>query len=251
MTTTGIANSSGGSGSGSSGSPTLTFSVIGVDPAVVPITASGDLVLLANPSFILGNGGNVKLTLLNSNGTPVPNAQLTGSCGAPLGITSTIPVTDAQGMTTVSISGDMNGDGDPKTATCTFTTSTGSPTVTVTVQGIDNCLTLNSPPPDCPNVTPSTVVVTIQSTNGNPVTASVSITPSGGNCSVTNSTTQSCSHSLTQGSYTVTGIINLGTFVGWSGDCTPSGPQTTTHKAILVVPAAASSLSCTLQVSGP
>jgi len=252
VTTTGIAGSSGGSGGGgSSGSPTLTFSVVGVTPAVVPIVASGDLVLLANPSFILGDGGNVTLTLLNGNGTPVPNAQLTGSCGAPLGITSTIPVTNAQGMTTVSISGDMNGDGDPKTATCTFTTSTGSPTATVTVQGIDNCLTGNSPPPDCPNVTPSTVVVTIQSTNGQPVTASVSSTPGGVNCTATNTTTVSCSPTLTQGSYTLTGIINAGTFVGWSGSCTPSGPQTTTHKAILTVPAAASSLSCTLQVSGP
>jgi len=153
VSTAGIAGSSGGGGG--TGGPTLTFSVQGVEPAVVPITASGDLILLATPSsFNNGTGGLVTLTLLSGNGTPVPGAQLTGSCtasGGSMGITSGPGVTNAQGKTTAMISGDVNGFGTAGSATCTFTTSTGEPTVDVTIEGIDFCGGAVSPlPTQCP-----------------------------------------------------------------------------------------------------
>jgi hypothetical protein len=151
VSTTGVQNTSGGGGGAG---PTLTFSVVGVTPDVVKITASGNLILTANPSlFNNGTGGVVTLTLLNSNGTPVPGVQLTGSCTASsgfMGITSGPGVTNSQGKTTVTISGDVNNFGAPGTATCTFTTSTGSPTTTVTIDGINFCTTGISPlPPQC------------------------------------------------------------------------------------------------------
>ena len=142
VTTTGIAASSGGTGG-----PTLTFTA-GSASKSAPISASGGLILLAqHSSFVNGVGGDVTLTLLNSNGTPVPGVQLTGSCtgDASVGITTPPGTTNSSGQTTAHISADLNGPKSTKTGSCTFTTSTGSPSVTVTLKGIDTCLT--SPPP--------------------------------------------------------------------------------------------------------
>ena len=127
----------------STSTATLTFSAAGAT-ATAPITASGNLILLASPSsFTNGLGGTVTLTLLNGNGTPVPGVQLVGSCtGDPsVGITSGPGVTGPNGTTTASITANLNGPATTKTGSCTFTTSTGSPSATVTLSGIDTCLT--------------------------------------------------------------------------------------------------------------
>ncbi len=82
--TNGIAGSTGSGGSGG-GTPGLTFTA-GDATTTVPITASGNLVLLAFPSALGGAGGTVTLQLLTGNGVPVPGAQLTGTCtGATVG----------------------------------------------------------------------------------------------------------------------------------------------------------------------
>ncbi len=152
VSTTGIAASSSGS---SSGTPTLTFSAGGAT-APIPITASGGLILLAKPSALGGTGGTVTLSLLNSNGTPVPGVQLTGTCtGATVGLASGPGVTNASGQTTATISADLNVVNSSTTTTggtgsCIFTTATGSPTVTVTLQGINECaLNISPTPPGC------------------------------------------------------------------------------------------------------
>jgi hypothetical protein len=84
----------------------------------------------------------VVLTLLNSNGTPVPGVQLVGTCtGDPsIGLKSGPGVTGADGSTTAVIQAALNGIHAGKTGSCTFTTSTGSPSAVVTLQGIDLCL---------------------------------------------------------------------------------------------------------------
>ncbi len=149
--TTGIASSS-GSGSGTTGTPDLRFTA-GSATQFAPITASGDLVLLARPSALGGNGGVVTLTLLNGNGTPVPGAQLTGSCtGATVDLVAGPGVTNASGLTSATIDADLNTvGGTPGSGSCTFSTSTGSPTVTVTLAGIDECTSGVSPlPTGCP-----------------------------------------------------------------------------------------------------
>ena len=145
VATTGIASSS-----GSTGVPGLTFTA-GSATATAPITASGGLILLAKPSALGGSGGTVTLSLLNSNGTPVPGVQLVGTCtGATVGIFSGPGVTNAQGQTTAVITADLNQPKAPGSGSCTFTTATGSPSVTVTLQGIDPCLVVVSPPnPAC------------------------------------------------------------------------------------------------------
>src|SRR5262249_44707496 len=74
VTTTVVTN-----GLDSGGSPTLTFTA-GTASKVVPITVVSGLVLLAKPTVLGGSGGTVILTLLTSNGSPVPGVQLTGSC---------------------------------------------------------------------------------------------------------------------------------------------------------------------------
>jgi hypothetical protein len=121
--------------------PNLTFS-IGDTTAFANIVASGNLILIAKPSALGGDGGTVTLTLLNSNGTPVPGVQLVGTCtGDPsIGIKSGPGVTGADGSTTAVIQAALNGIHAGKTGSCTFTTSTGSPSAVVTLQGIDLCL---------------------------------------------------------------------------------------------------------------
>ena len=242
MTTTGIASST-GSGTGAT-VPSLTFTAGTTTSGPVPITAGGGLILLANPSALGGNGGTVTLTLLNSNGTPVPGVQLTGSCtgDASIGIVSGPGVTNAQGQTTVDITANLNRPMTPGTGSCTFTTATGSPTVTVNLKGIDPCLTNISPLPAGCTVTPgtpSTIALSIVSGAG---TASFTSSPAGASCSGVVASTQSCSATLNGGTYTLTPSPLGGT---WSGSCTPIAGG----KSVLIVPTTTTTgLTCTLTV---
>ena len=248
VTTAGIANSSGGSGGSSAGSPSLTFSVIGVDPAVVPIVASNGLVLLANPSALGGSGGTVTLTLRDGNGNPVPGVQIVGTCaGDPsIGIISGPGITNASGQTTATINANLNIPGAPGAGTCTFTTSTGSPSATVTLQGTDPCTSGVSPlPPSCGTgtSTPSTVTLTINSAGGLD-NVSLTSSPAGASCSLASgSTTQTCTVSLNGGTYAITATHSVSGTVTWSGSCTPSGVD---HASLTVPTATTSGLSCTV-----
>lgn len=153
VTTAGIAGSS---GSGGGGTPTLTFSA-GSYSGSATISASGGLILLAKPSSFYGtDGGLVTLTLLSSNGTPVPGVQLTGTCtgDSSIGIVSGPGVTNSSGQTTASISANLNIPTKPGSGSCTFTTATGSPTVIVKLQGVDPCLSGVSPKPTGCSATP-------------------------------------------------------------------------------------------------
>ncbi len=227
------------SGVGSSGSPTLTFSGAG-QSAVVPIVASGDLVLFATPSQLGGDGGLVTLTLLNGNGTPVPGAQLTGTC-TNAGLGGPIPVTNASGQATAAVVADLNIPNMPGTGSCTFSTSSGSPTATVNLVGTDPCTSGISPtPPSCTGGTSGNSTVTMKIIA--PSATAVSSNPTGLGCSSAGGATQTCVKSVPGGSYNLSSTV-AGT---WSGDCVPSTSQPT--QATLSVPTASSTLSCTLTV---
>jgi hypothetical protein len=225
------------SGVDSSGSATLTFSGAG-QPAVVPIVASGDLVLFAVPSQVGGDGGPVTLTLLNGNGTPVAGAQLVGTCTAGAGIGGPIPATNASGQTTAAIVANLNIPNAPTSGSCTFTTSSGSPSAIVSIVGTDPCTSGISPvPPTCTGTNPSTVTITINAA----AAVSISSVPTGLGCSLgAAGGTQTCIKTVTGGNYTLTSTT-AGT---WSGDCSSAGAT----KATLAVPATGATLSCTLNV---
>jgi hypothetical protein len=94
--------------------------------------------------------------------------------------------------------------------------------------------------------------MTIQSNNLQSVIASVSGFANGVTCNIAG-TTQTCTPQVSPASspVTLTANITAGTFVGWSGDCaagSQTGPET--YTATLVVPPNATSLTCTLTVSG-
>ncbi|TLY47386.1 MAG: hypothetical protein E6K53_16555 [Gammaproteobacteria bacterium] len=201
--TSGIASSGSGGSGGSSSGPSLTFSA-GSASATAPITASGGLILLANPSACGGTGcaGPVTLTLLNSNGTPVSGVQLTGTCtGDPsIGFTDGPGVTNANGVTTVTIFATLNGVGSAKSGSCTFTTATGSPTATVTLQGVDLCKGGSPLPAGCAVAT-STIALQVTA-GGVGSGGSFTSNPSGLSCAAAKSTTQSCTASVVGGSYT-------------------------------------------------
>jgi hypothetical protein len=237
VVTTGIAAAAAGGANG----PSLTFSVGATTSGPIPIVASGNLILLAKPSALGGNGGTVTLSLLNSNGTPVPGVQLTGSCqGATVGITSGPGVTNAQGQTTVDITADLNQPNAPGSGSCTFTTSTGSPSVTVTLQGIDPCKSGVSPLPSGCTITPGTPSTVAFSVVSGATTASFTSSPAGASCSGAVGTTQNCPVSLNGGTYTLTPSPLGGT---WSGSCTPIAGG----KSVLIVPTTTTTgLTCTL-----
>lgn len=134
----------------SSDTATLTFNAAGAT-ATAPISASGSLLLLANPSALPGNGGGVILKLVDGHGAPVPGVQLVGTCsGDPsIAITSGPGVTLPDGTSPVAITANLNGPNSTKTGSCTFTTSTGSPSVTVTLSGTNTCVVVSPLPPGC------------------------------------------------------------------------------------------------------
>ena len=252
--TAGIASATTG---GSTAAPTLTFNVpFSTAPSAavaVPITAGGNLILLATPSVLGGSGGSVTLTLLSANGVPVANTQLSGSCtGDTIGLSSPPGVTNVSGVTSAAIIANLDGYGSPKSGSCTFTTPSGSPTVTVNLKGTDLCAGVTTDP-RCPGYVapkPVTVNMTISSVNGSSATASLSSQPGGLSCNLSNGTTQSCSATPAAGNYTLTATpVSPSVIVGFTGDCQSSGGNTAT----LSVPAAtatAQTLTCNLQVSG-
>ncbi len=230
------------SGSGSAG-PTLTFSA-GNASASAPITASGGLILLANPSACGGTGCTVTLTLLNSNGTPVSGVQLTGACtgDSSIGLVSGPGVTDSSGSTTASITANLNGINAAKSGSCTFTTATGSPTATVNLQGVDVCKLGLSPVPSGCAVATSSIALTATSTGPTPASFT---NPSGLSCSAAAGTSQNCTGSVAGGTYTLTAASCGTTVCSWSGNCTGVG-----NTATLIVPAATTpGLTCKLTVN--
>jgi hypothetical protein len=220
VSTTGVA----ASGGGSSGTPGLTFTA-GNTTKTAPITASGNLILLAKPSQLGGTGGTVTLTLLNGNGTPVPGAQLTGSC-TNAGISSGPGVTNSAGQTTAMVTANLNVANSPGTGSCTFTTSTGSPTATVTLQGTDPCLSGASPPASgCSSFTLTTQLSTQTTGYGKVVSA-----PSGISCTMTSASTPvNCSSAYAPAtSVTLTATPTApSTGVLWGGGCASAGAALT------------------------
>jgi hypothetical protein len=228
--TNGIAATSGTSG-GTSGAPSLTFTA-GEATKSAPIVASGNLILLANPSaFGAGDSGPVLLTLLTGNGTPVPGVQLTGTCTATGGTVSFAfdasgGLTNSKGQTTANIVADLGGINTAGSGSCTFTTSTGSPTVTVNLLGQDVCKTDVSPKPTACTSTggQQTVTVTLVS-GGGTARGSVSSAPTGVSCSMSSTTNVSCSGQFATGTSVTLTATPLGgaTTVTWSGACSSAG----------------------------
>ena len=228
--------------SGSSGSPVLEVSGAGSPPVDDPIVASGDLVLFAIPSQLGGTGGQVTLTLLNGNGTPVPGVQLTGQCTAGAGLASVIPVTNANGQATVGISANLNIPTKPGTASCTFSAPGGTPSTVVNLTGTDPCTSQVSPQnPACTGGgTPG--ASTLDLTVSGPAGQSTSITsnPAGAQCSSGTGAATLCHDTVNGGTYSLT-ANRPGT---WSGDCVASGTPPV-NKGTLTVPTTTAALSCT------
>ncbi len=129
----------------------LTFT-FGAATGSTSISTNGGLVLLAVPSTLGGGGGVVTLTLLTSDGTPVPGVQIVGTCsGDPsIGLAQAPGVTDSGGRTHATIQADLTHIDSAGSGACTFTTSTGSPSVTVTLLGINECAVNPDFSPECP-----------------------------------------------------------------------------------------------------
>jgi hypothetical protein len=246
FTTSGLAGSAGGTGG-----PVVTFTDGPSTPAlIVPITASGNLILQASPSSLGGSGGSVTLVLTDANGHPVPSAQISGTCTAGAGIASTIAPTDANGRTTASITANLNAYGSSNTATCTFTTGlAGGPTATVNLTGTDLC-TVDPTNPLCTGGTPPTndvlsVVVVRDPAVPAATTVAVTSTPAGISCNLmANVSTTLCSALFPDGS---TVLLNATatpasgrTFV-WGGSC--SAVSATAATVIMTAGA-----SCTVTV---
>ncbi len=234
-TTSGI---SGSSGSGGTGAPVLEVSG-GGQTTDDPIVASGDLVLFAIPSQLGGDGGTVTLVLLNGNGTPVQGVQLTGTCEAGAGLTSVIPVTNASGKATATISANLNLPNKPGTSSCTFSVPGGTPSAIVNLTGTDPCLSGASP--QNPNCTGSTAgQSTFALTLSGPGATSIQSNPGGAGCSSGTGAATTCNDTVNGGTYSLT--ANRGG--SWTGSCVPSGAPPTS-KATLSVPSSAPSLPCT------
>jgi hypothetical protein len=227
VTTSGIAAST-----GSTGSPTLTFSAGPGTSKDATITASGTPVLLATPSILGGTGGQVTLQLLDSSGTPISGQQLIGTCtgDTSIGITSGPGITNAQGKTTATIIAALNQYATPGTGSCTFTTSTGTPSVKVTLQGTDLCLTnpgnaacggknliLNATPSALPG-SGGTVTLVLLTSSGTPVPG-VALTASCTGATVGVSTAPGTTNA--SGTTTATITANLDSYGSpGSGSCT-------------------------------
>jgi len=266
--TNGIASSSGGSGS--SGTPTLTFSAPGYGPGstgsvAIPITAGGDLILQVSPSALGGLGGPVTLTLLTSNGKPVPGVQLKGTCtGDTVNLSSGPGTTGSDGKTGATISANLDGylkGGTPVAAgsgSCTFTTASGSPTAIVNLKGTDFCVT-NPTDPACITGSGSgttgnklTIVVDASTSTGTDTSIFDSVTASLGSgsefspsktstvtCSAVAATTDAssganrntCTYTVPATITTVGLIATPGAgqkFVSWALNCSASDSHATT-----------------------
>ena len=264
VSTQGIASStssnggSGGTGgTGSSGTPTLTFTAPGygagsTGSVAIPIIAGGNLILQVSPSALGGTGGNVTLTLLDSNGHPVSGVPLTGSCtGNTVSLNSGPGITGADGKTGATIAADLNAySATINTGSCTFTTATGSPTATVTLSGTNLCV---GDPTNAACATSGTggggsgnvLTVIVNSTSTNNATVSLAGVPQfspAPTCSVaTFPGTRTCTWTIptTVTQVTLTASPS-GSFTGWSSSCT----GTASTSAQIQVPIAGA-VSCT------
>ena len=242
FTTSGIAGSAGGG----TGGPTVTFTAGPSTPAlIVPITASGNLILQASPSSLGGSGGSVTLVLTDANGHPVPSAQISGTCSAGAGIASTIAPTDANGRTTASITASLNAYGatNTKTATCTFTTGlAGGPTATVNLTGTDLCVA-DPTNPQCTSTTTGFLlnVVIQRGLAAASVTITVTSTPPGitGCTLAANQPNTICSHRFPADQPVILNATATGTFI-WNGDC--AGSSGTSSNTIVM----SAAKTCTL-----
>lgn len=232
--TNGIASSSGGSGS--SGAPTLTFTAPGFDvggsaSVAIPITAGGNLILQVSPSALGGSGGPVTLTLLTSNGQPVPGVQLTGICtGDTVNLGSGPGITGSDGKTGASISASLDGYGSAGSGTCTFTTGSGSPTATVNLKGVDLCKTL----PD-PSTEPKCSTSTTPSGPGNKLTLIVDATAAAVDNSINDVVTASVGNGA-QFSPSNSPTVSCSTTAGTTNTCTVTVPSGVTSVGLKAVP---------------
>ena len=245
-------------------SATLTFS-LGDVSKVTPIKVNAGLILLANPTVLGGTGGLVTLTLLNSDGTPVPNVQLVGTCTGDPSISivaqsgQTVPIlpTNAKGQATVAIIAALNKVGSAGSGSCTFTTATGSPKVTVTLQGIDQCSAGVSPAPEgCPTTggtaTTATITLTIHPSDAKTANVAIASSPFGLICTLSADTDQVCTQTVNTDVYTLTATFSGGTVFGsWSGDCADAGGNATHEQATVNLSVANDNKTCLLTVSTP
>ena len=133
----------------------LTFN-LGTAVGSAAIKVDTGLILLAVPSKLGGSGGQVKLTLETSSGTPVPGVQIIGTCtgDVSIGIVTGPTLTDAKGISLVTITADLSHLNSAGSGSCTFTTVTGSPTAVVTLLGVNQCEANPGFSPDCADPTP-------------------------------------------------------------------------------------------------
>jgi hypothetical protein len=234
---------------------TLHFKLGDADGSA-PIVAAGGLILLARPSFILSDsGGDVTLTLLNSNGTPVPGVQLVGSCSGDPSIHITVGpgITDAKGQTTATIAASLGAPGGGLTGTCTFTTTTGSPSATVTLKGTDSCLTSPQPTTGCNGgggTTTHNLTVQLNSASGTAAIGSVTSLPTGlSSCVMTNTSSVGCAGQFTDSTVVVlTAHLGTGaTGVTWGGGAGDACSGTNLNVSISMT----SDKSCTATFTGP
>lgn len=146
VTSAGVVNSAGSA-------RTITFFGVG-GSSVVTIAPPAVSILQAYPSaFFGGNGGPIRLRLIDGNGVPIPGVLITGTCTASGGAQIQIPtppgITNANGETQTTVLA-INLDQPQGTATgsCTFTAAGGSPSTTVTFEGVNLCRIFASP--TCP-----------------------------------------------------------------------------------------------------
>lgn len=142
VTTAGVANSV--------QTPSITFFGVG-GSAVVTVVPPTISILQAFPSsFFGGNGGPVRLRLIDGNGNPISGVLITGVCtgsgGAQIQLTQQPGITNASGETQATITA-INLDQPQGAASgqCVFTAAGGSPSTTVTMQGINLCSIFFSP----------------------------------------------------------------------------------------------------------
>ncbi len=130
--------------------PSITFFGVGGSAIVTVVPPTISLLQAFPSSFFGGNGGPVRLRLINGNGEPIPGVLITGTCtgtgGAQILLTEPPGITNALGETLTRISA-INLD-QPQSAasgSCTFAAAGGSPTTTVTLQGVNLCSIFFSP----------------------------------------------------------------------------------------------------------
>lgn len=187
----------------------VLFSVPGIEePAAVEINVSGDLILQATPTAILGNGTyTINLRLLDGGGNGVPGAAISGTCEgsgdtAIVNISQQPNPTNAEGRTTATIvASNMDQPDGGAEWTCTFAIAGGEPSADVIIKGRDSCQDgiVPSPPPaadQCEDETdpPVNHVITVNLTAAaGSAGGTVLSAPAGINCPVTPGDTVICS----------------------------------------------------------